>query len=109
LPHEFHHLLGEIDQLDALIGRDDEGLTMNRQTARLHSRHVLDWPLAHGDGRTFAHYASSLVRGRNSRRPRVDTNWQCYVKEPSRTGKTDASPRSASQETWPSGASFFGA
>ena len=45
----------EIDELDALIGLDDNRLAMNRQAASLREAHVLDRLLANGDGRTLAH------------------------------------------------------
>ena len=54
-PHELHDAVGEIDQLDPLIGLDDERLAVNRKAADLRGRHLFDGPLANGDGRTLAH------------------------------------------------------
>ena len=54
-PHELHDPVGEIDELDALIGLDDERLAVNRKAADRRRCHLFDGLLANGDGRTLAH------------------------------------------------------
>jgi hypothetical protein len=54
-PDELHDLVRQIDQLDALIGLDDERLAMNRHAANRRSGHTVDRLLADGDSRTLAH------------------------------------------------------
>src|SRR5262249_8486350 len=58
---ELHNPVGEIDQLDALIGGDHDRLTVDRQTACLRGRHIFDGCFANGDGRAFAHEVLSGV------------------------------------------------
>ena len=73
-PDELHDPVGEIDELDALIGRNDEGLAVDREAAGLRRSHVFDGLLANGDGRTLAHALLLVVRAigmRPERTPNV--------------------------------------
>src|SRR3954447_25389796 len=65
--HEFHDAVGEIDQLDALIGLDHEGLTMNRKAADHRAGHLLDRRLPDGDSRTLAHALPLRMRSEKAR------------------------------------------
>src|SRR5262245_29203758 len=60
LASKLHDPVGEIDQLDALIGGNDDRLTMNRETASLRGNHLVDGRFANGNGRALAH-GSPLV------------------------------------------------
>jgi hypothetical protein len=78
-PDEFHHGLGEVDELDALLGLDDQGFAVNRQAANRRRCHLLDRLLADSHGRTLAHSVLSVC-GVDCRVPLSDKGTQCYEK-----------------------------
>ena len=53
--HELHDAIGEIDELDPLVGLHDDRLAVNRKAADSRRSHFLDGLLANGDSRTLAH------------------------------------------------------
>src|SRR5205814_10093483 len=54
-PGKFHHSVGQIDELDALIRLHDERFAVNRKATDLRRCHIFDGLLANGDSRTLAH------------------------------------------------------
>src|SRR5262249_57548735 len=60
--HEFHDAIGQIHQLDALIGAHQDRFPVNRKAGYRGGCDLFDRTLTHGDGRTFAH--ALLVVGR---------------------------------------------
>ena len=64
-PHEFHHLRREIDELQALIGLNDDGFTVNGQAAGCDLGNVFNSPFAHGKCRAFAHCVKVSSRPEN--------------------------------------------
>src|SRR4029453_13089123 len=72
---KIHDPVGEIDELDTLVRLDDEGFAMNRKAARRRRSHLLDGPLANGDGRTFAHAVSCPIARRGTQVHRLAPSW----------------------------------
>src|SRR4029453_10774160 len=72
---KIHDPVGEIDELDTLVRLDDEGFAMNRKAARRRRSHLLDGPLADGDGRTFAHAVSCPIAHRGIQVHRLALSW----------------------------------
>ena len=62
LADELHHPTGEVDELDSLIGLNDDHFPVNRETGDFRRGHLLDRFFANRNGRTLAHAVSSIVR-----------------------------------------------
>src|SRR4029453_19157144 len=98
---EVHDPVRQVDEIDPLVGLDDERLTMDRQTADRRGRHGLDRRIANGDRRTLAHaLLIACVRAPSSVRAEAQTDilreaqraWQILGNQRRRPGRPPRRP-----------------